>query len=70
MYHNTISWMIAGGDPIASDEDRRMWRQLADLRASRIDAEVHTRAGLRDIVARFRGGSATPPPAALDCCAA
>lgn len=70
MYHNTISWMIAGGDPIASDEDRRMSRHLADLRASRVAADDHARPGLRDIVARFRGGSTTAPSAALDCCAA
>jgi hypothetical protein len=47
-----------------------MSRHLADLRASQVAAGDHGRAGLRDLLARIRVGSATPPPAALDCCAA
>lgn len=70
MYHNTISWMLAGGDPVGSQEDRRMSRHLADLRASRGAAEDHARPGLRDIVARFRGGTPTEPSGALACCPA
>jgi hypothetical protein len=70
MYHNTISWMISGGDPIGSDEDRRMSRHLADLRASREAVDDRARLGLLDIVARFRGASAATPATALDCCAA
>lgn len=70
MYHNTISWMIAGGDAIASDEDRRMSRHLADLRAAQHADEAHARLGLLDLVARFRGATSRQASPALDCCAA
>jgi hypothetical protein len=70
MYHDTISWMIAGGERVETREDRRQARHRAELRIARAQAGTSPATGGRDILARFRGLVVAPPSATVDCCAA